>query len=531
MMNRRTTCLALVALVAACDPAESSPADAGVEKLASISVLSQTAWPGRFSGDRLVRHCGAGSIDGVIVNIGLASDRSRLDQDPDFSVSSQDLESDQISGTQNLSVRYDCVDPSPDISGASNCEGTAGPLASTPGSARYRQLSARGEARQILFLVDVSGSTSGFVDVADLQEYPDGKNAQLPTSLQPVASDFNGLRWRQLKETLELFRTTDRVGIVAFREGLAGTGLDVPCHAESGKPWLEKLWLCFGGSAGAWKAGIDELQDQKNWGRSNMWQALSGALGFFDERSVQPTAPVQRHIVVVTDGPDTCGQGSHASACATPCKDAVSFDAVRAKVASMPGVSIHFIHFDAEGYRGPSAAMMDMACVSGGHYRFINSASLPKNQPAAFQSALARAFGETQLALSGTWQVDVPIPALSSGALALGTLHSLAGEVTLSADSRLVARDDVMRSAGGEAGVADRRAYVRTACGGPADCGITGVSEDCTISCSDEGLCLGAGSGAPAVSGTACGSGGSCCTDSGGLTQCLATGQTCDTCP
>jgi len=499
-------------------------------------------WPAVDNGNGLVRQCGAGPIDGFLFNFALSSS-VRSDGDPDNAIHPGDLINNKVvdggaagdialSGTQNVTLDLACIEPLPDANGNTTCEGVQ--PAETQGNVSYVAHAERAETRNILVVVDVSGSMSGFVDTDSLKEHPNDGSGTANPQLQTAASDFGGFRLSTTKTLLEGLRDTDRVGLLAFRGVVAGTGLDTPCiklnedgseDTLSGLPWRDKLSECFEGpetSLNWWLAGLNVLDGDKNWGRSNLWHAVDKALDFL--RFAPPAG--SSHVIVITDGPDTCGNDHNATECTAPCAAPIRQQDVLDRIAAagpQGGPMVHFIQFDSPGYPGPDPQQMEVACASGGHYRFINRTGLPFANLAPFQAALRDGAEAIRLALTGHWQLPVTSPALTSGQTPPGTVLSMAGLVTLQVASGLVDSPELTVMSGGEAGVVDERPKLRKACGSNADCGAGDA--DCTIGCDVGRTCQ---FGAPAPNGTSCGSG--VCCDSGGQSVCLSAGMACDAC-
>lgn len=517
-------------------------------------------WPARDNGGTLVRACSPGPIDGFMFNLAFASTQ-RTDGDPDNSIHPGDVISKvtvdggrpndiKLTGTNNVTFQFDCLDPAPDPNGGTTCDGVDPSEAPEP--MKYCQAgqtscsatpspttSLRGEPRNILVVVDLSGSTSGFVDVGDNLEYPNDGSGSAPAQLQTLASDFGGFRFAQLKTFIEGLREDDRFGILAFREDLEGGGIAAPCvklgadgqDTLDGLSFSDKLTQCYGTDRSGWLAGIDALSSEKNWGRANLWEAVDEAYDFIAGSAPNAAAD---HIVVISDGPDTCGYDSSATDCKFSCSETSADDVVQkiqTGLAANPpeNIKVHFIQFDSVGYPGADPRQMEVACESGGHFQFINRTALPNQNLAQFQAALGQAMENIRFSLSGHFQVPIQMSALASGQTQNGTVYSVKGALTVETSSQMVASSDVIFFAGGENGVLDKRPKLRKGCGGASDCGGPEGNE-CIVSCTDAGLCVGGTVGIPRKNGTPC-STNVCCTDSAGTTSCLAAGQACDTCP
>ncbi len=230
-----------------------------------------------------------------------------------------------------------------------------------------------------------------------------------------------------------------------------------------------------------------------------MWGAIEFAYHFLRDEVAQTDR--SNHIIVLTDGPDTCA-GEQLLSCQTTCTTADPH-ALAAKIqadhndANAPRIRIHFVQFEALGYPGRDARQVEMACVSGGHYQFINSNAFPRGQTAILLSALETAVANLRFALMGHWELALPSPAYAdSGVVPAGALYGLQGTLIVPASSNMVVIDTAFPFGVGQGKEAeevtnwDRRPTLRKPCSGAADCGAS--SGACSIGCSAEtGLCPG----------------------------------------
>ena len=278
---------------------------------------------------------------------------------------------------------------------------------------------------ELALVIDNSGSTVGFVDRVNLHEDQPGK-FESPTPLVP--SDPHSARTWAASRLLEQLNAGDRVigywydedsGIrVAASdnrscEGGERDGLRCSKDAHCAGGWCQiggapggntlssktiPQWekTAFGGGAEhRWLLDTDLQGSQKYAaeGRAPMWPAVGKAYDF-----LLGAAERNRQILVFADGPDTCNPsedfdftGSDGT-CRLPCAvGGPDFETLRTKMhqAGWP-VRLHFVQFQAPAYREPDAAMMEMACRSGGTYQFINSQEIALSG-GDFSKALSRA--------------------------------------------------------------------------------------------------------------------------------------------
>ncbi len=395
----------------------------------------------------------------------------------------------------------------------------------------------RGTSIGVAILVDQSGSTLGAGDglvpagalrPTCIEGKPDAYDA---ASLQDCASDSEELRLQAAKTLLKDLNSNDRSIVFQFNEDV---GVKIVCDADAPAATEEQKGKeCYTTRREKFFGGlvdddfyIDQLSDQvlgsRGVGRSNLWSALD--LGF-DYMKLQ--GEVARHIVVVTDGTDTCtaestdfqhcftnngaGEGPTAQ---SPCASAVSFNALRTKVeayiaerrANQQPNDLHlsFVHFQSPGYPEHDARMQQLACLTGGNYTFINSNRLSSERAEVMTEAMTR----LRYSLSGHWGVVTGIseytadPVTSAAASPKGDDYALAGQLTLKKD--VVTKTDEIVPFIFDGNLDGRLPVVRP-CQADADCG-TGAGAVCGIRCDPESkLCIAPAQGSP------CGVGNVCC--------------------
>ncbi|MCA9515510.1 MAG: hypothetical protein KC635_11240, partial [Myxococcales bacterium] len=371
----------------------------------------------------------------------------------------------------------------------------------------------------LLVLVDMSGSTLGLVDAAR-----DGAEAR-PSSFPPPsdfperASDFANARIGAAFRLLRTLRPRDRVGIVLFSEQYPG-GVAVPCARATGDA-VADLGACFGGEhPDVWlgEQGLDRVGGSSA-GRASLWQAVDLAYGFLrDGRGATGVAGASKDILVISDGPDTCGDGEAATRCEPTCS-AVSAADVLARVeadqadASGPRVAIHVVQFESPGYPGPDARQQEVACASGGTYRFIPSERFPRDQPRVFRDAIDDAVLMARFALQGRWRLARGLPAAwRAEDAALGDEVALSGALVTRVGSHLVTRDTGFPLAP-EYSWIPVSPLLRRPCATASDCGATDEAGACDVICSPETrLCVGGAEGVDLPANAACrGEEGVCC--------------------
>ncbi len=456
-------------------------------------------------------------------------------------------------GPNNFKVNVECLEryPDADIGGNRECQGLANPGAAgaPPVSFRYvsdlppdpygsyaftRDLST-GRAG-VAVLIDQSGSMKGFVDPTTFADV----NEKLPqaASSDGFASDLTGQRIVAVRDFLMKLNPAEKAIVFQYGENV-GTQAKVVCYDALGntpEPDLrERCYstdrdLVLGEHVIGNKQFVPELDLLVNFpdraGRSPLWAAVADVYDFMKVR--QDTEI--RHILVVNDGPDTCDASSpdyrpyvgtrFQGVCST-----MGYEEFRTRVLAdlqdpmVPRVHIHFVQFQAHGYLEHDPRQQEMACLTGGHYQFINSVKPVRlvvgDDWTQLQQALLEAVQRVRYSLVGVWRMALDLPDLK-GTLARGAQYALQGTITLvGAGETLTATDQFLYLRVGDQsaeslGSVDRRAVFRLPCAGVGDCGwFQGTAPACR-----EAACvtLDAVCGFQAIADLqTCGTGGVCC--------------------
>ena len=240
-------------------------------------------------------------------------------------------------------------------------------------------------------------------------------------------------------------------------------------------------------------------------GRTPLWEAVARAFEFLRRDDVR--AAPNRHIVVITDSPDTCAAASDERLPhRPPCSD-TSFEALRDLVvagharADLPPTRIHFVQIQSRGYMRRDPRMQELACLTGGHHIFINAHETDRSRGTPeLSTALMEAMTRIRASLSGHWRVRV-LPAADGGAasadlfsgLSPGRLFSVSGALTL-LEGALVLRDNSSRFdalGSPRAGAWDQRLSFRRACAATTPCVPEGGGDPCHTCCSEsQRICL-----------------------------------------
>ncbi len=402
-----------------------------------------------------------------------------------------------------------------------------------------------GEGHNVLVLVDESGSTAGLVDTTIGYKEASTGTFSPAGSFKDDASDFTNYRHTAVKTFIGRLNTNDRLGVLAFGQGLpTSEGMVVPCSLAESADTTADLETCFGTNHGLWTDGdpIGKLGAGKT-GRSNLWSAVDTAYDFLKVRSGEQVAR-SNHIIVVTDGPETCDSNSltFAGCGQSPCGTA-RFSEVLDKIdadrsTGAFNVQIHFVQFESKGYQGRDPRQMEVSCLTNGHYQYINTEDMPR-ESTDILDALTTALSNVRFSLQGYWRLAVNVPLLAGTApLPLGTpagdLYAFSGTVRVDEDAGLIptpASTTNLSKLTQQFGVGlgtgasgaqqwDRRPVIRKVCSAPTDCnGSSNDETTCHVVCSQETfLCPGANVGVDRPNQTPCtldtGITGFCCTGS-----------------
>ena len=229
------------------------------------------------------------------------------------------------------------------------------------------------------------------------------------------------------------------------------------------------------------------------------------------------------HIVILTDGPDTCVDSDEFSymslknadtsgKCRTKCATSdVKWKELLVKMAKLKyPIHVHFVQFQAPGYLEPDPRMIEMACRTDGTYQFINSENFNKSSPGDFSNALNRAITRVRNGLSGTWRIGYKWMSIATESeFPKGALRAVDGDF-LFTDSKFASLDPAIHDLDPLSwrftlnGSEDRRAVMRIPCVADADCGGT---DSCGANhCDEGGICR----NVQAPNGEPCGANGTC---------------------
>jgi len=397
----------------------------------------------------------------------------------------------------------------------------------------HLQGKGRDTAIGVAFLVDQSGSTSGIVDGS--------KNNNLPLCLERAVggdsqstpkdcwSDHGSLRWTEgVQRIITSLNSRDPVIVFAQNENMFETICELPGLPDASQN--EKEQNCYHkdrklalGQPGAEPPVPGPWENYRGHGegRSNLWSSLLRTWNFMKEKK-----QVARHIVVIADGPDSCNatsdsfqhcfndeliEGFPEEKPQTSCGNAKKFKTVKGEIEGYVALGLNdmhvsFIHFQAKGSPKADERMQEIACMTGGHYIFLNFNTLAANAQSR-SDAMRRAALDIRYSMGGHWKYTVDIPKYLDDVSATaanaedGKLYSLGGimEIDLPA-SWGVASDTTSNFivGGNKSDNADDRILLRKHCNESEP--AAGAPDECGMRCSSE-----TGTYQQAASGSVCG--------------------------
>ena len=441
---------------------------------------------------------------------------------------------------ESFALSVTCVEPYPDADLATNrtCSGVTTPtinLAALGWHPYHRPLGnaddvpVRCEPAAVVLLLDQSGSMRGNVDPLNGFREDQQGLFQWPADAtgKTVATDPNNARQAAAVDFIEKLNANDQLVVFGYQEQedeedfrvLCTQSPKAPTGELAGEPeYVRKALNCFGVNRDIVTEEVRAAYGRED-GRTPLWSAVQAAYDFLQRDDVE--APYNRHIVVIGDGPDTCNEdadefirwgvkieGQPAGAMERSQCSSVSYTELREHVEggqSDPGaipVHIHFVQLEARAYPERDARQQEMACLTDGHYFFINSRDLRLGEGHnELQLALIEAMSRIRYAITGYWTLrattaafDVTSPT-TPGYLAPGSVFGVGGTLTIGADVfAALASNHPFDVGGNEAsgGPWDQRVSFRRMCDTDTDCLPPGQRpEACRVYCSpQQKVCL-----------------------------------------
>ncbi len=419
----------------------------------------------------------------------------------------------------NFSLKLECLQAhdgnvtGPACTGRPNPAGTLVP--SGLGYNDHMQGNPRHTPVGVAILIDQSGSILGTVDKDTCLEGKDGAYDQIDL-IEKCQSDHAGLRLSAAKNILGTLNGEDPAIVFQFSEEF---GCRPVCDLTSyghATPTPDQILLgnCYSTDRNIVvpqkpNGPIDLLQGTAK-GRSNLWACVD----FVHQYLQTKKGELVRHLVVLTDGPDTCSPDSEdfqhcftkdddttiGSQPQEACGGARSFDEAAKTWTDYQDqghddIHLSFIQFQSKGYPQMDARMQQAACETGGHFIFLNFNSMQKPEfGGERRDALFDATTRIRNSFSGYWTLvsDVPAftgdPSKDAANVARGLSYSIAGTLQMTAPAIKTTIPAAHFAWGGVTSLTppqlpntDSRVAAHKACATDADCPGTGTA--CGLRC------------------------------------------------
>jgi hypothetical protein len=454
------------ALLSACDTAgELIVSERKWNQLFVVSAVPATKEV-TAEGDRYQPVCRSSEVDpaGMIFNMLFQGTANKKDLESDRDLSIIPLDRVDRRVVKESTVQKDlfeidgtCFEPLPD--GSLACDGKVPSKFQTQdvGFHRYGKKATAGRGTASLaILVDMSGSMKGLV--YPFAPYFEDSLANVSKALPPGfdtgsnATDPNWARIDAVEALIKNLNDKDQVILFTFNE----TKIDVACNLDPSYSFQEKKQNCLSekkslileGSMLSPKVPIRDIKGTEK-GRSPLWTAVEEAYGLMKTSPKAQQASFQ-HILVITDGPDTCAPSPDLNRCSGMCAQfATSYETVRAAVEADEfdqRIPIHFVQLQARGYRTPDPLQQEIACLSGGQYVFINTLDI---QVTNLKEVLEATLKRIGYMLRGHWKLAVKFEYLKKGDPdnKRGYLYALSGTGVLKAgDGKQLVKTDSLFS-------------------------------------------------------------------------------------
>ncbi len=312
----------------------------------------------------------------------------------------------------------------------------------------------------VIFLFDNSGSMDGVVDVGVPGDPSKPKTYQetdlkaiAPGNNQDYATDNNWSAREQVLTMLfaasshmePLFNRNYKMLVARFAEGTnegTPTFIKAACKVPKNMTSQKDIWnYCFGVNRSLYsETALKTLPKGMTIakGRTPLWAAVMYAYDFLKQQIEKGSIKVG-HVIVVDDSPDTCSKQSpyynwkYDSACGD---STYNYSNLRAEVMQQlqangdTPVHLDFIQIQSLGYMERDPQQMEMACLTRGHYVFLNARQWsPANYNVKLAAALKAAMRGIVNMLDGYWQLAFEINDLSN--VPKGTYAALAGDISV----------------------------------------------------------------------------------------------------
>ncbi|HNZ03309.1 MAG TPA: vWA domain-containing protein [Myxococcota bacterium] len=427
----------------------------------------------------------------ALVGAGLSSDTTTKDNDtairpgdmvkaPDgdrvIVEMSAESEEPRAVSEENFNVKVSCLDPYP-IANQTTTSGGGSQIKCTrqesidgsPDTVAYTNNLSDGTLRlrpdsngiSVAIMIDQSGSMKGYVEASSFAEI--SIDSKVPIAqFATRATDYQAFRTTAVQALMRQLNAGDRAGIFQFGEAVSGVEAKILCDGTFATE-ADARSACFGINRAILNSNqLSSLQSEAE-GRTPLWQSVKDVYKYLKETETKSLA---RHIFIITDGPDTCARNSpdflpfmryqrvttgpwlsenQNDSCSDVAwddfldyiwDDVMNEDGTPKSYDQIP-VHVSIVQMQSRGYPEMDPFQQQLACLTGGHYTFINASDLPGsneviqdgNHP--LQDALTAAATKFRLSLSGVWQAAKKVNDLSDGSLTAGAMTALDGEIAV----------------------------------------------------------------------------------------------------
>ena len=424
--------------------------------------------------------------DGVIFNVlmqGTMKKSTPPDQDlslkPGDYVSGQQIAQDGLT-PELLELSIKCVDQLPDPDPHQCNSGILGDDLDTQQVDFYRYGDPDADPLgnvAVAILIDMSGSMKGLSD-----PFPPYKEDTFENFTQVVpegfsfsdnATDPGGSRMSAVETLIKTLNDDDPVIVFTFNE----YKIDIVCKLpdQPDADYAKKEEKCFGTNRELVLGGpegfslLDAIKGDER-GRTPLWTAVDKVVDFMLASSMAENASF-RHILVITDGPDTCSPSADLNECSGLCMQYhTEYEMVRANITESEWsdrIPVHFVQLGAKGYPERDPLQQEMACLTGGHYVFVNAHEIP---PDSLLAVLEMTLRRVRYTFRGYWRLAVELSVMQkSNEPDSGRLHALGGwgKLLSGAERLFTNNEEFFRFDYGEDQTSpyfDRRVSVRKEC-------------------------------------------------------------------
>jgi hypothetical protein len=336
--------------------------------------------------------------------------------------------------------------------------------------------SGRDDHASVAIIIDNSGSMVGFVNPTDMKEDTQANSVgDGNLDLLAQASDYLDYRIQAVEGFIDKLNDNDELIVYEFNEDRVRVACSQDAPSEEAR-----AEACFGVNRDFYKNYLRDSLRGNSKGRSPLWKAVGTAWDFMKNHGTSNA----KHIIVVTDSPDTCALSSYAfrrdvgnSACGGGVGYNEVLNAVEIEWEDNP-IKISFVQFQSVGYRDHDPQQWEMACQTDGQYLFVNSQDLSGGQGER-KEPLETAFLKLRYALEGSWRSYIGLSVLAVDSapplgLPVGAMYAIGGTFRFKLPSDLTTFSVTGRE--------DKRLVLRKPCAVASDCS-TEADDGCTISC------------------------------------------------